>query len=120
MINNIQQRDGTVDRLIQVSGHSMITDELKAKIMTQGGKIAVQSEINGIQVDRSTLDRLPSSVRGILNDFKELNCQGHLTLSASKQNSEPWNFDIRTTVDDGASITPCYPNHSVIYVACSP
>ena len=109
MINNIPQRDGTVDRLIQVSGHSMITDELKAKIMTQGGKIAVQSEINGIQVDRSTLDRLPSSVRGILNDFKELNCQGHLTLSASKQNSEPWNFDIRTTVDDGRIDHPMLP-----------
>ena len=60
-------------------------------------------------MDRSTLDRLPSSVRGILNDFKKLNCQGHLTLSASKQNSEPWNFDIRTTVDDGRIDHPMLP-----------
>ena len=108
-INNQRQNDGTLHRTINVRGDSAVADQVTAKVVTNGTGISIRSAINGIQIDRSTLDRLPEKIRLALGEVRDFKCQCDLAISASSSGKAPWNYEFRTTVHDGRIDHPTLP-----------
>ena len=109
VIDNLPQRDGTTHRMIAIRGSSPIANQITAKIKTTANLVDIRSAISGVQVDRSTVDQLPSNLRQALTGIRDLNCQGDISISASKGSNQPWRFEAKTTVHQGQIAHPLLP-----------
>lgn len=109
VIDNLPKRDGTTNRTITIRGNSPIANQITAKISTVSDRIDIRSAINGVQVDRSVLDQLPANLRQTLTGIRDLNCQGDISIAASKSPNQAWKFEAKTTVHDGQIDHPILP-----------